>query len=70
MLRDQISELRMQLIDKNARIDGLSMEMEAKDIQHVRILDQVRDREQKEHARLQAHLTELKTVFEYYWNER
>jgi hypothetical protein len=62
MLRDQISELKLQLIEKNAECDHLMLEIEAKTQSHLRSLQEVAQTNDKQEGKLKKYIAELKEV--------
>lgn len=62
MLRDQISELKLQLIEKNANCDHLRLEIEAKTQAHARAIEQLENNAHKEELKMKSLVTELREV--------
>lgn len=62
LLRDQISELKLQLIEKTASADHLMLELEAKNQAHARSIQQSNESWSKEETKLKGLINELREV--------
>ena len=60
LLRDQISELKLQLINKTSRTQELMLELDSKNQTHQRAMEELKSQFTREEVRLQGTMGELK----------